>query len=124
MPNVNYKSPGETTGYYMKCIAKGPGLKRGEVGKLCLFTVDVHNAGHGKLALSLTGPAKTDLMKGNASTGYDYQFVPKVTGEYVLRITFSENDIPGSPFTIHVTDPISAGGGMNSVKQGMRFLLL
>eukprot|EP00118_Oscarella_pearsei_P002715 m.11363 g.11363 ORF g.11363 m.11363 type:complete len:425 (+) comp23209_c0_seq1:302-1576(+) len=108
LPNVNYKPVVDTTAGYLKCTAKGPGLKRGEIGKPCLFTVDVQSAGPGKLALSLTGPARTDLTKGSASTGYDYQFIPKVPGEYLLHITFSDHDIPGSPFTINVVDPVGA----------------
>lgn len=86
----------------MKCSASGPGLKGGVVGKPCLFSVDVRDAGQGKLALALTGPSKTQLTRSDHSSGYDYQFIPKAAGDYTLRISFSDKDIPGSPFLINI----------------------
>lgn len=97
--NPDYKPVGN----HLKCSATGPGLKTGLVGKPCLFSVDVKEAGQGKLALALTGPSKTDLTRSDSSSGYEYQFVPKAAGDYTLRIAFSDNDIPGSPFRIHIS---------------------
>lgn len=98
--NPEYKPVGN----HLKCSATGPGMKGGIVGKACLFSVDVKDAGQGKLALALTGPSKTELTRSDSSSGYEYQFVPKVAGEYTLKIAFSDKDIPGSPFLIHISE--------------------
>eukprot|EP00118_Oscarella_pearsei_P010342 m.63074 g.63074 ORF g.63074 m.63074 type:complete len:293 (+) comp35140_c0_seq1:60-938(+) len=85
------------------CKVSGPGLKSGLALEPCYFSVDTSQAGHGPLSFSIQGPSQADIGPSDrAKTGFDYQFLPKAPGDYVLHILWGNVDIPGSPFTTKV----------------------
>ena len=59
--------------------------------------------GHGPLSFSIQGPSQADIGPSErGKTGYDYQFLPKAPGDYVLHILWGDREVPGSPFTSKV----------------------
>ncbi len=84
----------------------GPGLAGGILGEEMVIEVDSTRAGDGGLALSLSGPSHAPLDCDNHEDGTaTLRFVPTEVGEYKLDIKFSDEDVPGSAFTIPIIDP-------------------
>lgn len=57
----------------------------------------------GGLSVVVTGPTKTHIdLKDNGDETFTATYVPKVGGEYTIRILCGDRDIKGSPFTCKV----------------------
>ena len=86
------------------------------------FTVDVRDAGVGKLGITLEGPGGqeelfiTDKKDGTFACCY----VPDVSGSYIANVNWSGQPVPGSPFVVNVSqgsDPTACrayGPGLES----------
>lgn len=87
--------------------AFGSGLTAATVGTKALFTVHTDGAGPGGLSVTTEGPAKceikcTDNRDGTVSVAY----LPTAAGHYRIFIKFAGQEISGSPFEVHVADPM------------------
>lgn len=84
--------------------AHGVGLVQGTTFANSHFTVDTREAGYGSLALSIEGPSKVDIQTVDMEDGTcGVTYCPTEPGSYWVSICFSEEHIPGSPFTVKVT---------------------
>ena len=89
-----------------KVVASGPGLIRGRVGKPVTMVFDVTEAGEGSLSLEIEGSVKispTSILKKPGL--YHVDFKTPTVGKYVLNAKYGGDSVPGSPFTISVTNP-------------------
>jgi filamin len=86
-----------------RVFATGTGLRSGETGEPCEFTIDTLNAGAGALAITVDGPAKVQLDCKEVAEGYKVSFVPSSPGDYLITIKFVGTNIAGSPFKCRVT---------------------
>ena len=92
-----------------KCLAYGPGLEDGKVGKKSSFTIETKNAGAGVLRVrlhGLKGAFKIQLapvdQKNRRTLLANYN--PQLPGEYLITIKWSETNVPGSPFRVKIFD--------------------
>ncbi len=90
-----------------KCIAKGPGLEDGVMGKKTSFTIDTKNAGAGLLKVRLHGlkgafkiHIKPESEKNRRVLLANYD--PKFPGEYLIKIMWCDVHVPGSPFRVKI----------------------
>ncbi|KAM9859071.1 filamin B a [Aulostomus maculatus] len=84
--------------------AHGDGLVQGTTFTDASFVVDTREAGYGGLALSIEGPSKVDIQTEDMEDGTcGVTYCPTEPGNYIVSIRFSEEHIPGSPFTVRVT---------------------
>ncbi|XP_076028123.1 filamin B a isoform X2 [Genypterus blacodes] len=84
--------------------AHGDGLVEGSTFTNANFMVDTREAGYGGLALSIEGPSKVDIQTEDMEDGTcGVTYCPTEPGNYIVSIRFSEDHIPGSPFTVPVT---------------------
>lgn len=94
---------GGAEGHPEKVKAYGEGLSKGKVGESAEFTVNALEAGSGALALSVDGPAKVKMnCSENADGTYQVTYNPVIAGEYLIRIKFAGQDIPGSPYNVTI----------------------
>ena len=91
-----------------KCLAYGPGLEDGWVGKKSAFTIDTKSAGAGVLKVRLHGVKdafKIEMapidQKNRRTMLANYN--PTLPGEYLITIMWSEMHVPGSPFRVKIT---------------------
>ena len=90
-----------------KCTAAGPGLERGVVGHPGEFTVWTRDAGPGGLAIAVEGPAKAEITcKDNGDGSCDITYLPTAPGDYTVHIRFADEDIPDSPFKVHISPEV------------------
>ncbi|CAH0562197.1 unnamed protein product [Brassicogethes aeneus] len=88
-----------------KCIAYGPGLDKGYVGKQNTFTVETKGAGQGGLSLAIVGPSEARMTcKDNRDGSCSVEYIPDEAGEYDVAIKFADQPIQGSPFKVMVVD--------------------
>ena len=84
----------------------GPGLSGGRIGEEMVIEVDSSKAGEGGLALSLSGPSHAPMDCDDHQDGTaTLRFTPTEAGEYKLDVKFSDEDVPGSTFSIPIIDP-------------------
>ncbi|XP_061796901.2 filamin-B isoform X1 [Nerophis lumbriciformis] len=84
--------------------AHGDGLVGGATFNDASFVVDTREAGYGGLALAIEGPSKVDIQTEDNEDGTcRVTYCPTEPGNYIVSIRFSEQHIPGSPFTVPVT---------------------
>ena len=89
-----------------KCVAEGPGLSTGKVGKPAHFTVDCHRAGPGELKVDIRSPSGTDMPATISGTKkFDIVYTPSEIGPHNIVVLYADHQIKGSPFTAIVTDP-------------------
>lgn len=85
----------------------GDGVIRGVTGQLSKFTIDTIDAGLGGLSLAVEGPAETKLKCIDSKCGScKVEYTPTEAGEYEISIMFAKKHVPGSPFTVSVTNPV------------------
>lgn len=91
--------------------AYGPGLEEGvKVGDMGEFVVETKNAGIGTLTIRVHGVKDAFKIEANPQSESDPRtlvghYNPKEGGEYVAAIRWSGVHVPGSPFTIRITNP-------------------
>ncbi|XDV45848.1 hypothetical protein PO909_013870 [Leuciscus waleckii] len=88
-----------------KVKAFGPGLHTGHTFCMSEFVVDTWDAGYGGLTVAIEGPSKVDVHSEEMEQGTcNISYHPIKAGPYKISIKFSDEHIPGSPFTAVVTD--------------------
>ena len=90
-----------------KCKAYGPGLQDGVVGRPSYFTIDTRSAGAGVLVVHLRGMKNAFKINMKPADELDKrtmiaQYDPKLAGDYLISILWSEQHIPGSPFRVRI----------------------
>ena len=96
-----------------KVTASGPGLKQGRVGKPVTVAFDATQAGEGSLSLEIDGPIKVNPTCTSKKPGmFQVDFKPSKAGMYALNAKYGGELVPGSPFSISITNPaiITASG--------------
>ncbi|CAH1773270.1 unnamed protein product [Owenia fusiformis] len=96
------------TGDAAKVIARGNGLKKAFMGRSTPFTIDVKDAGTAILFINMISPngqlAEEVTIKKTTKTVYTCSYkAGREKGEHQLYVRWGGEDIPGSPFQIHVT---------------------
>ncbi|XP_067228456.1 filamin-B isoform X2 [Chanodichthys erythropterus] len=88
-----------------KVKAFGPGLHTGHTFCMSEFVVDTWDAGYGGLTVVIEGPSKVDVYTEEMEHGTcNISYHPIKAGTYKISIKFSDEHIPGSPFTAVITD--------------------
>ena len=70
------------------------------------FTVDVKDAGVASLGVTLDGPSGQEelLIADNHDGTFTCSYVPDVPGSYVANVNWGGQPVPGSPFTVIVSE--------------------
>ena len=91
-----------------KCVAQGPGLAPMgvRVNEPANFKVKTKEAGMGDVSVVVSSPSGEIPVSLSSSSAYvnDYVYVPTEAGEYQVEINFAGQPIPGSIFSVAVTD--------------------
>lgn len=88
-----------------KITAYGPGLTHGLVGETCKFTINTGGLGSSKLSVTAEGPSKVAVsLNDNKDGTITVSYVPLISGEYSIKISFDGKQVVGSPFTTNITD--------------------
>ena len=99
-----------------KVTSSKPGLIGGRVGKPTTVTFDTTQAGKGSLSFEIEGPVEIHPSCMSKQPGvFHVDFKPSKVGVYLLKAKYGSMIVPGSPFTINVTDPakiIASGTGV------------
>ena len=98
-------------GYAITAVkAFGPGLQSDgvQVGDQGDFTIDASQAGKGSTEVTVDGPywrgSKAQIRdEGNGT--YSCCYNPHIVGPHKVIVTFANEDVPGSPFKVNITDP-------------------
>lgn len=86
--------------------AYGPGLEKAVTLEPATFTVDATDAGAGSLGLKIEGPADCDVECNEVSSGiYEASYTAPRAGIYKVYVTYSEKDVPRSPFSVQCDRP-------------------
>lgn len=94
-----------STGNASKCESTGSGLHHALVGQSASFTINASNAGRGSLMVGVEGPAipaKEIVIRHTGNKVYSVNYILEEEGDYILKILWADNHIPGSPFHVVV----------------------
>jgi len=108
--------------------AYGPGLERGTTRQAALFTVDTRGAGTGGMGLAIEGPSDAKIRCVDNKDGTcTVEYFPEQPGEYEIFITYGGEAIPGSPYSVLVSDKVdpsavrvSGNGIENNVRANIK----
>ncbi|XP_054866408.1 filamin-B isoform X1 [Amphiprion ocellaris] len=82
----------------------GDGVVQGTTFNNSSFVVDTRDAGFGALALAIEGPSKVEIQTEDLEDGTcGVTYCPTEPGNYIVSVRFSEEHVPGSPFSVRVT---------------------
>jgi len=88
-----------------KVVARGPGLKKAFLNRLQNLTLETRDAGNAILSVGMMTPSghpEAELsVKKATNTSYTVSYNCKEPGEHTLVIKWGDEDIPGSPFSLH-----------------------
>ena len=72
------------------------------------FSIDAHAAGPGAIGVSVEGPGKCqiEIARNQQLNLIVVRYFASQIGSYTMHVTFSEEHIPGSPFTIEVGEVV------------------
>jgi len=88
-----------------KVKAYGPGLIGANPNKPASFTISTRGAGQGGIGLSVVGPTEPKVgCVDNQDGTLTVEYVADSCGDHEIGITFADQQIPGSPFHVNVTD--------------------
>ena len=102
-----------------KCVTTGLGVapQGVRVKEPAPFTVKTKEAGHGDVAVAISGPkGKVPFEKKSAPYVEDFTYLPNEVGKYTVDVKFAGKPVPGSPFLVAATDASKVkitGPGMN-----------
>ncbi|XP_071374523.1 filamin-B [Centroberyx affinis] len=83
----------------------GPGLAKGYTCEMSDFVVDTREAGYGGLSLAIEGPSNVEIQTEELEDGTcGVSFCPTEAGTYTVSVKFTDEHVPGSPFTVLVTE--------------------
>jgi len=98
----------EPTGDPTKCQISGTGIKQNvHVGEECSITVDTHEAGPGAVTCRIRSAVGNDLdidIVDNEDGTFNLYYTPHNPGNYVIKIKFGGQDIPGGDFVVTAGD--------------------
>lgn len=78
-------------------------IKDAVANKINEIGINIADAGHGSLGISVEGGHRSDLeLKSNSATDYTLQYKPHEPGVYLINIKFGDDHISGSPFLVSV----------------------
>ena len=84
-----------------RCKAYGPGLESAVTNKPAVFTVETKGAGKGGLGLAIEGPSEAAMeCTDNKDGSCTVQYLPTVPGDYEVHITFADDPIPGTVYSL------------------------
>lgn len=85
----------------------GTGIKPNvHVGEECSITVDTHEAGPGAVTCRIRSAVGNDLdidIVDNEDGTFNLYYTPHNPGNYVIKIKFGGQDIPGGDFVVTVS---------------------
>lgn len=105
------KKPGQSSakkfkGDASKVVIKGNGLKNAFANRAAMFTIDVKDAGQALLMVGLMGPAGNPVeectYKKTRGTNYQVNYKSATKGDHQLTVRWGNEDVPGSPFSLHI----------------------
>ena len=125
VPGSPFTADVQFANYTDECSVDGPGLLSGVADTPCHFAIRCNAATEcERLHVRVFGPSKAEpieLTKNPDGSSVDVVYHPTVTGEYVIRVTLGEAQVPGSPFHVPVTKAVRndprkvkvSGSGLN-----------
>ncbi|GAU93664.1 hypothetical protein RvY_05566 [Ramazzottius varieornatus] len=109
VPGSAYKVNAVRGSDHTKCKAYGPGLNGGFTHHSNQFTVETKGAGTGGLALAIEGPSEAKMTcKDNRDGTCLVDYTATEAGDYDITIKFADKHIPGSPFKVHIDNPVDS----------------
>ena len=79
--------------------------KKAQLGLEVKFFINTQRAGNGILNIKMTGPESVEMQLNEQSAGvYKAEFTPGTTGVYTIKVTWSDEEVPKSPFELNVVD--------------------
>ena len=113
--NINMIAPPLPENIHVHCLRSSA-----VVGKESKFWIDTSRAGPGLLSISVCGqhPFKVDSSSDPANPWTIVShFSPTHIGDYIINMKWSGEHIPGSPFSLTVTESeeegVAVGGALN-----------
>ncbi|KAM9758898.1 filamin-B-like isoform 2-T2 [Menidia menidia] len=89
--------------------ASGPGLQRGLTDQPNGFNILTRGAGIGGLGITVEGPSESKIScTDNKDGSCSVEYVPYTPGLYNVNVTYGEEHIPGSPFSVPVKDVVDS----------------
>ncbi|XP_061187564.1 filamin-A-like isoform X11 [Saccostrea echinata] len=88
-----------------RCTAEGMGLKKAFRGKQATFSVDTSQAGNNMMFVGMMGPkgpCEELCVKNQGGYVYKINYIVRERGDYMLVVKWGDQQIPGSPFCVHV----------------------
>ncbi|XP_056000448.1 filamin-A-like isoform X18 [Ostrea edulis] len=88
-----------------RCTAEGMGLKKAFRGKQATFSVDTSQAGNNMMFVGMMGPkgpCEELCVKNQGGYVYKINYIVRERGDYMLIVKWGDQQIPGSPFCVHV----------------------
>uniref|UniRef100_A0A0B7AH03 Filamin n=1 Tax=Arion vulgaris TaxID=1028688 RepID=A0A0B7AH03_9EUPU len=92
-----------------KVRVSGPGVEHGILANFqSQFIVETRGAGAGQLTVRIRGPKGAFQVEMYRESQKDRtilcRYYPSVTGLYIISVRWSDVDVPGSPFHVHILD--------------------
>lgn len=119
IPGSRFKVQVEPPTDPSKVSAYGPGLapQGVRVKEPAKFTVKTKDAGHGSVAVRISGPGgELPCTVDSSPYTYNYTYLAEEPGEYNVDILFDDKPIPHSPYCVAITDASKVkitGPGLN-----------
>lgn len=93
-----------------KCSLDGDGLCQARVGRVAFFRVVTRGTGLAQLSGILEGPkgqtSAVEVVQPNPGV-FQCAYIPLATGTNTLHIRYGNVEVPGSPFSVVVTQPFA-----------------
>lgn len=112
----------EPTGDPRKVVVlESEGLRTGLVHEWQTFCVDTKEAGTGALGVAVQGPGKCEIeLERNAVLGLIVvKYRPSQPGSYTMHVSFAEEPVSGSPFSVEVVETLLHQEECNSAETGL-----
>ena len=91
-----------------KCQVYGPGIEDGYVGQEGNFTIEATKAGTGTLSVKVHGPRGAFRINMRRHPEDERKILvrydPKYVGRYIINVMWSNQHVPGSPFTVNIRE--------------------
>lgn len=90
-----------------KVVIQGTGLKKGFIGRVGNFSLDVKEAGQALLTVAMISPSgypvKELAYKKHKPGVYNVTYLCEEKGDHALTVHWGNNDVPGSPYIIAIS---------------------
>ena len=99
-----------------KIVITGPGIQSIPAKAETFFDVDVQQAGHADLDVSITDPIGKDVLIkviSLAENSYRFKYTPQEQGNHVINIKYGGKVLKCSPYIINVDNPVGVNGLTN-----------